>query len=131
MVPDNSMTWREYLNDYNKRKENPDHLLRAGDLYQDRTYRLLVDRFGWVHVYILSAGRGLIRSVFYPPYYDITFSKVVTDCYRRKKTDKFKDFNHLLPNEMSIENDQIYVFAGIDYLPLLYELTKQHTCLRI
>jgi hypothetical protein len=126
MVPDSSMTWREYLNDYNKHMENPDHLLRAGHLYQDKTYHILVDRFGWENTYILSAGWGLVRSDYYLPLYDITFSKNAADCYKRKRTDKYKDFNHLLIKDKNIDNDQIYVFAGIDYLPLLYELTE-HT----
>lgn len=124
VVPDSSMTWREYLNDYNKRKNNPDHLMCAGDLYQDKTYRILVNRFGWDNTYILSAGWGLIRSDFYLPNYDITFSKLADYCKQRKKTDKFKDFNHLLVEKSNDVDYQIYIFVGKDYLPLLYELTR-------
>jgi hypothetical protein len=123
-IPDSSKSWREFLINYNKHADNPDHLLKAGSLYQDKTYGLLISKFGWENTYILSAGWGLVRSDYYLPLYDITFSKKVDDCYRRKKTDKFNDFNHLSPEENGIVDDGIFIFVTSDYLDLLYELTK-------
>ena len=122
MVPDHITTWRQYLSDYNKRKDNPDCLLKAGDLYQDNTYRILIDKFGWENTYILSAGWGLIKSDFLLPYYDITFSHLGDKCARRHKNDIFEDYNQLLSEPLN--NDEVYIFVGLEYLPLLYKLTQ-------
>jgi hypothetical protein len=124
MVPDNSITWREYLSNYNMQGKNPDNLLRAGDLYDNKTYHILIDKFKWENVYILSAGFGLVRSDFYLPLYDITFSKKAKECNRRKKTDKFMDFNHLSADIKNNSGDSVYAFVTPDYLDSFYDLTN-------
>jgi hypothetical protein len=123
VVPDHITTWRQYLSDYNKRKDNPDYLLKAGDLYQDKTYRILIDKFGWENVYILSAGWGLIRSDFLLPYYDITFSHLADKCVRRYKSDIYQDYNQLKKEPIHTDNE-VYIFVGLDYHPLLNKLTE-------
>ena len=102
-------------------KRNPQGLLPAYQLYENRTYRLLVERFGSDSVYILSAGWGLIQSDFLTPYYDITFSPSAEAYKRRRRTDRFEDFCML-----SDEADEEIVFlGGKDYLPLFCKLTEE------
>lgn len=125
-IPRDPITWRQYLITYNQSGENPDGLLKAGDLYKHPIYRMLVNKFGWENTFILSAGWGLVRSDFLLPYYDITFSSKADDCKKRKKGDIFHDFNHLTQNSETDQEDQIYFFGGIDYLPLFYQLTTNH-----
>ena len=60
------------------------HLCPAYQLYQNKTYGLLVDRFGLNTVYILSAGWGLVRADYLLPYYDITFSPSA-EAYKRRR----------------------------------------------
>ena len=73
-------TWRDLLKHYNEQPDNPCKLFRAADLYAPKEhefrnlYRELVGVFGWDHVFILSAGWGLIRASFWTPDYNITFS---------------------------------------------------------
>jgi hypothetical protein len=75
-ISDRGISWRQQLCKYNEAQSaNPLRLLPAYQLYENKTYRLLVGRFGIENVYILSAGWGLIRSDFLTPHYDITFSQ--------------------------------------------------------
>ena len=69
------MSWREKLLRYNREPNgNPLGLCPAWQLYENKAYGRLVERFGLLHVYILSAGWGLSRGHFLKPYYDITSS---------------------------------------------------------
>jgi hypothetical protein len=121
-TPENGMSWRTQLLKYNEtQKRNPQRLLPAYQLYENKTYRLLVERFGSKSVYILSAGWGLIHSDFLTPHYDITFSLSADAYKRRRRTDRFQDFCML-----SDEADEEIVFlGGKDYLPLFCELTRR------
>jgi len=71
-------------------------------------------------VYILSAGWGLIRSDFFTPYYDITFSQSADPYKQRRKKDRYNDFRML-----SLQKPENVCFiGGKDYLPLFCELTE-------
>lgn len=113
-------SWRQVLLAYNERPNgNPLRLLPAYRLYENRTYGLLVDRFGVSNVYILSAGWGLIRADFLTPYYDITYSQSADDYKRRRKSDRYADFCMLSAHA----DEEIVFFGGKDYLPLFASLT--------
>ncbi len=114
------MSWRQELLRYNREaKDNPLGLVPAWQLYQNKTYGQLVDRFGPHRVFILSAGWGLIRSDFLTPYYDITFSQSADRWKRRRKADRYQDFR-MLPDE---PDDDIRFVGGKDYVPLFCALT--------
>ena len=126
--PDDDMvaglsSWREYLAHYNRQGSNPDGLFRAADLYMPTVYQAMVERYGRQHVFILSAGWGLIRSDFWTPYYDITFSNQGKPWSKRRPRDRFDDFNQLSNGGIS-PDEAIYFFGGKDYLPLYYSLTQ-------
>jgi hypothetical protein len=90
-ISDLGLSWREQLREYNENpRSNPLRLLPAYQLYENKTYGLLVDRFGSESVYILSAGWGLIRSIFLTPYYDITFSQSAARYKQRRKKDRVR-----------------------------------------
>ena len=115
------MSWRDVLLKYNETaKDNPLGLYPAYQLYENRTYGRLVDRFGSQNVYILSAGWGLIRGDFLTPYYDITYSPSAEPYKRRKKTEWYGDFRMMPGNT----DEEILFFGGKDYLPLFCSLTK-------
>ena len=127
LIPNTNKTWRRELEDYSRRHsgtgDNPDDLLKAWELYKPKEYGLLVSRFGYKNVFILSAGWGLTRSDFLLPHYDITFSRRAKEAYKkRKKTDTYSDFNHLAKDIE--QSDTIYFFGCNDYLPLYYHLTR-------
>ncbi len=88
----NGLTWREVLVSYNNAGGNPLGLCCAYQLYANKIYKQLVDRFGSPNVYILSAGWGLISANFLTPYYDITFSQSAERYKRRRKADRYQDF---------------------------------------
>jgi hypothetical protein len=113
-------SWRQFLLNYNQNPDNnPFCLYPAYQLYKNKAYGRLVDRFGLRNVYILSAGWGLITADFLTPYYDITFRRSPDAYKRRRKTDQYNDF-HMLPDDT--ENDIVF-FGGKDYLPLFCSLT--------
>lgn len=118
-------SWRNLVLAYNRAPGgNPLGLSQAFLLYENRVYSQLVERLSIEHVYILSAGWGLIRSDFLTPYYDITFSSSArgSDAYkRRRKVDKFLDFC-MLPEHF---DDEIVFFGGKDYVPRFSELTER------
>jgi hypothetical protein len=117
---DGEISWRQFLLKYNDDPgNNPLHLYPAHQLYQNKAYRRLVDRFETRNVYILSAGWGLIRADFLTPYYDVTFSPSADAYKRRRKTDRFDDFRMLPGNT----KDDIVFFGGKDYLSLFCSLT--------
>jgi hypothetical protein len=117
---DRNVSWRELVLAYNKSpNHNPLGLLPAFELYENRIYGELAERFGLNNTYILSAGWGLIAAGFLTPYYDITFSQSAEPYKRRKKTDRYRDLC-MLPAE---SEDEIVFFGGKDYLPLFCSLT--------
>ncbi|HEY3129319.1 MAG TPA: hypothetical protein VGL91_07660 [Acidobacteriota bacterium] len=122
MIPSMSNSWRTHLLTYNRRADNPDHLLGAADLYSPPVYRRLLNHIGPESLFILSAGWGLIRSDFLLPEYDITFSSQGEPWKRRTKTDPFSDFAHLTESDIA-HDESVYFFGGRNYLPLYYRLT--------
>lgn len=113
-------TWRGMLLKYNEHPDlNPFGLFRAYELYDNKTYKRLVDRFDLPNVYILSAGWGLIRADFLTPQYDITFSMSAEPYKRRGKRDRYDDFR-MLPEDPT---DVVFI-GGKDYLPLFCTLTS-------
>jgi hypothetical protein len=120
-LSESGASWRSVLLEYNKQNGgNPLRLYQAYKLYKNALYERLVDRFGLSHVYILSAGWGLITADFLTPYYDITFSQSAEPYKRRRKTDAYQDF-HMLPPEA---DEEIVFFGGKDYFPLFCSLTR-------
>lgn len=124
-LSDIGISWRQALARYNENAEgNPLRLSPAYQLYENKTYQRLVDRFGAHNVCILSAGWGLIRAEFLTPKYDITYSRSALRYARRRKTDRYQDFCMLHDD---IE-DEIVFFGGKDYLLLFASLTKAVRC---
>lgn len=127
-VSEDGTSWRRHVLRYNQNPSgNPLGLCPAYRLYRNKTYGLLVDRFGPRSVYILSAGWGLIPADFLTPTYDITFSKSAAAYKRRRKADDYKDFR-LMPE--NVEGGVVF-FGGKDYLPLFCSLTDTIRCRRI
>ena len=114
-IPNEKRTWREYINS----QEN-NNLLESYKLYRNKIYSSLYQKYE-SNLFIISAGWGIINSEFKIPKYDITFNKKAEKNSQRKKTDFFKDFNHL---EKVNPNEKIIFFGGADYLKLFYNLTK-------
>ncbi|MBM4027434.1 MAG: hypothetical protein FJ280_18815 [Planctomycetes bacterium] len=76
-------TWIDTVRDYNNCQmalpagvsvSGNAPLTEAGSLYSPPVYGQLVQRFGPTHVYVLSAGWGLVRADDRIPIYDITFN---------------------------------------------------------
>lgn len=116
----NGKTWRAMLSLYNNSATNPLGLFPAYDLYENRTYGMLAERYGMDKLYILSAGWGLVSAGFLTPYYDITFSASAEAYKRRRKSDVYRDFC-MLP---MTTGEPITFFGGKDYVPLFCSLTK-------
>jgi hypothetical protein len=118
---ENGSSWRDVLLKYNGDPQNNElNLSSAYQLYENRTYGRLVDRCGTESVYILSAGWGLIGTDFLTPYYDITFSQSAKPYQRRRKTERYEDFQ-MLQNRTG---EDILFFGCKDYLPLFCSLTS-------
>lgn len=114
-------TWREQVADQNRLPgEASSPLCPAGSLYTPSAYKTLQERFGAEHLFILSAGWGLVRSDFLLPAYDITFSGSAEPYKRRQATQRFSDFNQLLDEG---ESDTVFL-GGKDYLPLFLKLAS-------
>ena len=116
-------SWRHVLESYNTNPgTNPLGLLPAWELYCPPTYQLLMERFGIDHLYVLSAGWGLIRSDFLTPNYDVTFSTArnVPKFKRRTPNTTFRDLR-LLPPTVA---EPIVFFGGKGYVPLFCKLTS-------
>ena len=103
-IPGRTTTWREHLAAYNNAGTNPDRLARAGSLYSPSAYRSALNAVGSEKLYILSAGWGLVRSDYFLPRYDITFSSQADPWQRRRSRDVFHDFNQLTANESERES---------------------------
>ena len=91
--------WRQVLLDHNKAGGNTLGLYPAYQLYRDKVYRRLANRFDLQKLYILSAGWGLIEATFLTPCYDITFSQTKKEhnYKHRAELDPFNDFTMLPP----------------------------------
>jgi len=114
-------TWREQLHEYNAgNRANPLQLLPACELYANRLYRELVKRFGIEHVFILSAGWGLASADFLLPGYDITFSNSAEPWMRRRKNDRYHDFQ-MIPDD----GTEIIFLGGKSYLAQFCALTSR------
>jgi len=111
-------TWRQRLVEHNCDRGNALDLLQACRLYTPEAYGALVDHFGAGHVFILSAGWGLIPATFPTPLYDITFTTQAEPYMRRRRQDRYEDFS-LIPDD----GDDIVFLGGKDYLPLFCALT--------
>ena len=121
-IADTGRSWRDELRKYNTcPNDNPLGLLPAWRLYRNKIYKRLKERFGLDHLYILSAGWGLIRADFLTPRYDITFSYHAAKYKRRRKMDRYKDLRML--SEDIIE--PIVFFVSAAYVGLACELTKE------
>jgi hypothetical protein len=130
-LSDTGDSWREKLVRYNANPgANPLGLLRAFELYEDASYRALVERFGAARTYILSAGWGLISASFLTPAYDITFNtqtkKKAPWKFRHKKRDHYDDLCHLPADTV----EPVIFFGGKDYVPLFCKLTAGITAKR-
>jgi hypothetical protein len=121
-LSDTEVSWRERLLEYNRHPHNnPLDLLSAGALYANPAYCRLIGQFGADHVYVLSAGWGLISAPFLTPNYDITFSMVKQpERYKRRIThDNYRDYMMLPTNS----DEPIVFLGGKDYVPLFCALT--------
>lgn len=122
-IAESGQRWRDLVLEYNRAPgDNPRGLRPAWQLYQNRVYRALVQRYSTDKVYILSAGWGLLRADFLTPAYDITFSSQADACKRRRKRDVYDDLNMLEKGD----NESIVFFGGKDYLPLFCRLTGSY-----
>ena len=124
---DTGRTWREELVAYNSRHQaepgyNPHNLFPAWQFYTPPAYRQLAEAFGLDHLFILSAGWGLLPAEFLTPYYDITFSKTVrgeSSHERRRKQDDYRDF----PLPPIKAEEPIVFLGGKDYAHLFSAVT--------
>jgi hypothetical protein len=115
-----SPTWRDLVTQANRRHLSNDcGLLPAGLLYTPSAYAELAEWAGADKLFILSAGWGLVRSDFLLPDYDITFSGSAEAFKRRKRGQRFRDFNEL----DDAAEEGIAFLGGKDYLPLFLALT--------
>jgi len=123
-ISDDRRTWRQRLLDYNRNnaRTNPNGILPAYKLYRNAAYEDLVNKFGIDRVFILSAGWGLIPADFLTAIYNITFSASGQPYSRRKRGDKYQDFN-MLPDD----GDNVVFLGGRDYLRMFFRLTAGHT----
>lgn len=120
--------WRNLVLGYNANpRNNPLGLLPAHALYPEEIYRRLVEELGPKQTYILSAGWGLIGASFLTPNYDITFNPGADPFRRRKPSDRYNDFC-MLPDDT---DEDLYLFADADYLPLFCRLTASYPGRRI
>ena len=123
-IASDGSTYIEKLTQYNRQGNNPFNLLPAYKLYTNDVYRALVNKYGIMNIYILSAGWGLIRADFLTPRYNITFSTAnnVNPEFRRKKSDAYNDLCHLPLN--STEN--IVFIGGQGYQSYFDRLTQNY-----
>jgi hypothetical protein len=123
-LSDDGSTWRQRILHYNvQRGGNPSSLEPAYRLYRARQYQELVDEFGPAHVFVLSAGWGLVHSDFLLPHYNITFqrpSNPAESYIWRRGNDRFQDFNQLTANR----DDQVIFVGGNNYRPFFEVLSS-------
>lgn len=120
--------WRKLVLGYNANpRNNPLGLLPAHRFYPDAIYSRLVEELGPAQTYILSAGWGLVPASFLVPNYDITFRPAAEPYRRRDPSDRYADFC-MLPED---GDEDLYLFAEADYLPLFCRLTASYPGRRI
>lgn len=120
--------WRNLVLGYNANpRNNPLGLLPAHALYPDKIYPRLLEELGPTQTYILSAGWGLIGATFLTPNYDITFNPGADPFRRRRPSDRYADFC-FLPDDT---DEDVYLFADADHLPLFCQLTASYPGRRI
>lgn len=120
--------WRKLVLGYNANpRNNPLGLLPAHALYPDEIYPWLLEELGPGQTCILSAGWGLIGASFLTPSYDITFNPGAEPFRRRRPADRYDDFC-LLPDNT---DEDVYLFADADHLPLFCYLTASYPGRRI
>lgn len=121
-IADTGNSWRTELLRYNAAPgNNPLGLLPAWQLYENGTYELLAKRFGLDHLYILSAGWGMIAADFLTPRYDITFKRIKGQEYtRRLKSDRYDDLR-MLPADTE---EPVVFFVSKEYVRLACALTE-------
>ena len=121
-IADTGKSWRTELLRYNAAPgNNPLGLLPAWQLYENGTYELLAKRFGLDHLYILSAGWGMIAANFLTLRYDITFKLIKGQKYtRRLKSDQYNDLR-MLPEDT---HEPVVFFISKGYVRLACELTE-------
>lgn len=120
-LAENGKSWRQILKEYNQSGENPLKLKRAFELYENKAYAALVEKFGIENAYILSAGWGLIPAHYLLPDYNITFSNAakVPNYAKRKKSETYADFCKFEANK----DDKLVFIGGKDYQQLFVDLT--------
>ena len=121
---DDGRLWRQHVIDYDRRAANEYGLSPAYRLYTHPTYRNLVKHYGLEHIFILSAGWGLIPANFPTPYYDITFSanKNVDKWAVRGRDIRFEDLC-CLPADIE---DPLVFLGGKAYLELFAKLVRRY-----
>ncbi len=120
-VSDTGRSWREELCRYNVAPgKNSLQLLPAWQLYKERTYALLKERYGLDRLYILSAGWGLIAADFLTPAYNITFSG--PNGYQRRSSKEYYADLCMLPDEI---DEPIVFLGGKKYVDLFCKLTER------
>lgn len=120
--------WRNLVLGYNANpRNNPLGLLPAHAFYPDEIYPRLVEELGPQRTFILSAGWGLIGASFLTPDYDITLDPEAEPFRRREPCAPYNDFC-MLPDDT---DEDLYLFAQADYLPLFCRLTASYPGRRI
>lgn len=116
-------TWRSRLTKYVAQygQDNPFELLKAYQLYTHKAYAALVRRFGEQHVFVLSAGWGLVRADYLTPAYDVTFNRRA----KLKKPEAFCDSTSTYKyfRQVPEGSGPIVFLGGRDYLALFERLT--------
>lgn len=131
-APGRNATWRAVVEEYNLHGQNEQRFWEAFKLYEPRRpytdiyVRLkdFADQEGH-ELFILSAGWGMVRSNYWLPHYEITFTRPQKAEKRyafRSSKDPYQDFQHLT----NAETTPIVVFTGQNYLdPLFYPLMRR------
>ena len=115
-------TWRDVLVDYNREHStNPLGLLRAIELYRHPVYERLGTKYGLDHVFVLSAGWGVLPACFLTPDYDITFSQAADRFKVRSARERYQDF--VLPEQRW---DEPIVFLGSRSYAELFQRVTSH-----
>ena len=127
-VSDTEKSWRTVLREYNDDPgDNRYGLLQAWKLYSNETYGILKNNPKVNHLYILSAGWGLIPASFLTPWYNITFRGPQHSYKHRAENNPYEDFS-LLPSDAL---GPIVFFGSAKYIPLFCKLTADTTNQRI
>jgi hypothetical protein len=94
--------------------------LPGWQLYRHPIYESLYRKYGSDHLYILSAGWGLLRADFLTPAYDITFTSSSDWYKRRRNIDRYNDLSMLRDDTAG----PILFFGGKGYIDFFCRLTE-------